>query len=50
MDVKADEALLGGKGLADIEKVKSIVFGPEILTHHGLGKYLGQAFSIGKEL
>ncbi len=50
MDVKADEALLGEKGLPDIEKVKPIVFGPEILTYHGLGKYLGQAFSIGKEL
>jgi len=50
MDVKADEALLGGKGLPDIEKVKPIVFGPEILTYHRLGKYLGQAFYIGKEL
>jgi flavin reductase (DIM6/NTAB) family NADH-FMN oxidoreductase RutF len=50
MDVKADEALLGGKGLPDIEKVKPIVFGPEILIYLGLGKYLGQAFSIGKEL
>lgn len=50
MDVKADEAVLGDEGLPDIEKVKPIVFGPEILTYHGLGKYLGRAFSIGWDI
>ncbi len=50
LDVKADPEVLGDKGLPDIEKVKPIVFGPEIRTYHGLGKYLGQAFAIGKDL
>ena len=50
LDVKADPEVLGDKGLPDIDKVKPIVFGPEIRAYHGLGKYLGQAFAIGKEL
>jgi flavin reductase (DIM6/NTAB) family NADH-FMN oxidoreductase RutF len=50
LDVKAEESVLGEKGMADIEKVKPIIFGPEIRTYHGIGKYLGKAFSIGKEL
>ena len=50
IDVKADESVLGEKGLPDIEKVRPILFGPEIRTYHGIGKYLGQAFSIGKEI
>jgi flavin reductase (DIM6/NTAB) family NADH-FMN oxidoreductase RutF len=50
MDVKADEAVLGEKGLPDIQKVKPIIFGPLIHTYHGIGKYLGKAFSIGKNI
>jgi flavin reductase (DIM6/NTAB) family NADH-FMN oxidoreductase RutF len=49
LDVKAEESVLGGKGLPDIAKVKPIIFGPEIRTYHGIGPYLGQAFSIGRE-
>jgi len=50
LDVKADEEVLGEKGFPDIEKVKPIIFGPEIRTYHGIGKYLGKAFAIGKDL
>ncbi len=50
LDVKADPEVLGDKGLPDIEKVQPIIFGPEIRTYHGLGRYLGQAFAIGKDL
>ena len=49
LDVKAEESVLGETGLPDIAKVKPIIFGPEIRTYHGLGPYLGQAFSIGRE-
>jgi flavin reductase (DIM6/NTAB) family NADH-FMN oxidoreductase RutF len=49
MDVKAEEAALGEKGLPEIEKVRPILFGPEIFSYHGLGTYLGRAFSIGKQ-
>lgn len=50
VDVKADEEVLGDKGLPEIEKVRPIIFGPEIRTYHGIGAYLGQAFAIGKDL
>lgn len=48
LDVKADESVLGEKGLPDIEKVRPIVFSPERRTYHKVGDYLGDAFSIGK--
>jgi flavin reductase (DIM6/NTAB) family NADH-FMN oxidoreductase RutF len=50
LDVKADASVLGEKGFPDIEKVRPIVFGPEIRTYHGIGKFLGQAFAIGRDL
>ena len=50
MDVKADDSVIGAKGLPDIEKVQPIVFGPEIRTYHGIGRYLGRAFDIGKSI
>ncbi|MFQ5688544.1 MAG: flavin reductase family protein [Candidatus Scalindua sp.] len=50
MDVKADESVLGEKGLPDIDKVMPVLFAPEIRTYHGIGKGIGKAFSIGKEI
>jgi|UniRef100_A0A7C5EWU3 flavin reductase (DIM6/NTAB) family NADH-FMN oxidoreductase RutF len=50
LDVKADPEVLGEKRLPEIEKIKPIIFGPEIRTYHGIGAYLGQAFAIGKDL
>ncbi len=50
VDVKADESVLGEAGLPEVEKVKPIVFSPEIRTYHGVGDYLGQAFSIGRDM
>ena len=50
MDVKADESVMNADGLPDIEKVAPIIFGPEIRTYHGIGRYLGKAFEIGKNL
>jgi flavin reductase (DIM6/NTAB) family NADH-FMN oxidoreductase RutF len=50
LDVKAEESVLGEKGFPDIEKARPLIFGPEIRTYHGIGKYLGQAFAIGKDI
>lgn len=50
LDVKADEAVLGPDGLPDAELVKPISFAPEIRKYYGLGRYLGRAFSIGREI
>lgn len=49
MDVKVDESLLDGK-VPDIDKVKPILFAPENRAYHGIGEYLGKAFSIGREI
>jgi len=47
MDIKVDESVIGEKGLPDIEKVKPIIWEPATMTYHGVGNYLGRAFSIG---
>ncbi len=48
LDVKVDEVMLGEKELPDIEKIRPLLFSPEIRTYHKVGDYLGQAFSIGR--
>lgn len=50
VDVKADPAVLSESGVPDIEKVRPMIFTPVIRSYHGVGEYLGQAFSIGKEI
>ena len=51
MDVKAEESVLRGeKGLPDIDKAMPFIFAPGSRTYHGIGKSLGNAFSIGKEI
>jgi flavin reductase (DIM6/NTAB) family NADH-FMN oxidoreductase RutF len=50
MDVKADESVIDGNGVPDIEKLKPAIFTPESRGYYGVGRYLGKAFSIGKLL
>lgn len=50
LDVKADESVLGENEFPDIEKVKPLIFAPGSRTYHGIGQFLGNAFSIGKNL
>ena len=50
VDVKADETVLGEQMLPDINKVLPVLFAPEVRTYHGVGKTLGKAFSIGKQI
>ena len=50
IDVKADESTLDEKGLPSIEKVRPIVFSPEVRRYYKIGDYLGEAFSIGKSI
>ena len=50
MDVKAAEDVIGEDGVPDIEKVRPFLFSPEARVYHGVGKLLGKAFSIGKEI
>jgi len=50
MDVKADPSVLNDKNLPDIEKVNPIIWNAAGMSYHKVGKVVGQAFSIGKEI
>ncbi len=50
LDVKVEEGMLGEGDLPDIEKIKPIMFTPESRKYYGIGKFMGKAFSIGREL
>lgn len=50
LDVKAEDSVCNEKGQADMEKVRPILYAPEIHTYHGVGKLLGRAYSLGKEI
>ena len=50
MDIKADEEVLGDNGLPDMEKVNSFLFDAANQGYYGFGRYLGKAFSIGREI
>lgn len=50
LDVKADEAVLGKEELPDVEKVRPILYCPDARTYRGAGRYLGQAFAIGRDI
>jgi len=47
LDIKIEEAVLGTKGLPDAERLRPFVL---LDGYRGIGPYLGQAFSIGKEM
>ncbi len=50
VDVKADESVLDDKGRPAIEKVRPFVFAPSDRTYYGIGRLVGKAFSMGKEI
>jgi flavin reductase (DIM6/NTAB) family NADH-FMN oxidoreductase RutF len=50
MDVKVDESVLGADGLPDILKVNPVIYTPENRDYHAVGRYLGKAFAMGKDL
>ena len=48
-DVKVEESALGSNKVADIDKIKPMIFNPATRTYYGIGKYLADAFSVGKK-
>lgn len=50
LDIKAEESVLGKNRTIDIEKVRPMVYAPEIRKYFSIGRYLGRAFSIGKDI
>ena len=49
-DIKADEAVLDDAGMPIVERIRPFLFFPEIMTYHAVGKELGHAFAIGREV
>jgi flavin reductase (DIM6/NTAB) family NADH-FMN oxidoreductase RutF len=50
LDTKASEVVINEKGLPDMELLKPIVYAPEIRYYYGVGRKLGRAFAMGKEI
>jgi flavin reductase (DIM6/NTAB) family NADH-FMN oxidoreductase RutF len=50
VDIKANEDVLNDNGIPDIDRVKPILFAPEMQAYYGIGNFLGKAFSIGKKI
>jgi len=50
IDIKCEEKILGNNGLSNIEKARPIIFAPDTHGYYSIGKYIGKAFSIGKEI
>lgn len=50
VDVKVDESVMDANGNPDIEKVKPIIYATSSKTYHGIGKNIGDAWSIGKDI
>ena len=49
VDVKADTNVLAADGLPDISKIKPFIFDSVHQGYHGIGSFLGKAFSVGKK-
>lgn len=49
LDVKADASVLH-EGLADIKKVKPLVFTPDTQAYYGIGDFVAEAFSAGENM
>ena len=48
LDVKVEENMLTHEGKPDIEKIRPMIFNPEVRSYHGIGGFIGKAFEIGK--
>jgi len=47
LDVKIEENVLDDEGRADIEKIRPLVFSPEVRQYHRVGEFLEKAFEVG---
>lgn len=50
LDVKADDTVMGEKGMPDILKIKSLLYDHGTTSYYNIGEFAGKAFSIGKSL
>jgi len=49
VNVQVEDSVLNN-GQTDLTRLKPVIFAPETQAYYGLGRYLGQAFSIGATL
>ncbi|MBW2592060.1 MAG: flavin reductase family protein [Deltaproteobacteria bacterium] len=49
LDVKIDKSMLSDDGKPDIEKIRPIVYSPEVQQYHGIGEFIGKAFEVGNK-
>jgi len=50
VDIKAEEDVLDEKGSLDIEKIRPVIYSTGNRSYYGIGKSLGNAYTIGKEV
>ncbi len=50
IDTKADESVLNEEGQPDVEKIQPMLYAPVLRRYYELGDYLGNAYSVGKEI
>ena len=50
LDVKAHQSVLDENKMPDVRKVKPLVWSLANMSYRGVGKHVGQSFSIGKKL
>jgi flavin reductase (DIM6/NTAB) family NADH-FMN oxidoreductase RutF len=50
IDVKAKEEILDHKESIEIQKLRPMIYSPTDRNYYGVGEFIGEAFSIGKEL
>lgn len=46
MDLKADEEVLGERGLPEMDKVQPILFAPGATKYYAVGEYLGEGYEV----
>ena len=50
LDIKLADGMFDGEGNPDIEKIQPLIFTPKACTYRAVGAFVGQGFSIGKQL
>ena len=50
VDVKVEESVMDTTGNPDIEKVKPIIYATSSKAYHGVGKKIGDAWKIGRDI
>lgn len=50
LDIKADEAVLGERGLPDPDRLRPVSYAPEVRLYHALGSPLGRAGDLASQI